>query len=253
MLQLKLLLFPNWGATIDLGALADNWRKLAARGRAAVVKAQRIRDRPRRSRARPLGGRRARVFRRPFERGGRGAPGAEAAIYACSTASRWCADPEDGRHRLAPVIGGEGVPALVRLRCATGQDLALRFASRYGTWLRVRARPGCSRCGGAWLSQRGRFCARSHFVRPSFAVRSHQRGADRSCPRLPRRLPEPARLRQFIGHVPGGAPDPRRGRVTRSTGRQSDAGPPQSYAPRRDACRRHPAEPLDRGRHELRL
>ena len=63
---------------IDLGALADNWRELARRVGAGALRrrrqGQRLWDRPRRGRARAVGGGGAHFLRRPFQRRACGAP-----------------------------------------------------------------------------------------------------------------------------------------------------------------------------------
>ena len=213
---------------IDLGALADNWRELARRsapGRcAAVVKANAYGTGV--SEAAPaLWAAGARIFFvAHFSEGvaARRALPAQAQIYVLNGLESE-ADPKDYvEHRLAPVIGGEEeLAALVRLRRATRQALAIGFASRHRhepARLRVPRSPA-SRDGDAWAHERGR-----PLDQPLRLVRnprrSHQPGADRAVRGGPRGFSASRRLaRQLVWHVP--RPRARsttwRGRATRST------------------------------------
>ena len=100
--------------TIDLGALGHNWRELARRAApgqcAAVVKANAYGTGVSEAAPALWAAGRARLLRRPFERGNRGAPRrcrTSAAIYVLNGLESG-ADPADyAEHRLAPVIGAE--------------------------------------------------------------------------------------------------------------------------------------------------
>ena len=249
--------------TIDLGALADNWRDLARRaapGRcAAVVKANAYGTGV--SEAAPaLWAAGARVFFvAHFSEGiaARRVLPAEAAIYVLNGLESG-ADPADyAEHRLAPAIGGEEeLERWSAFAARRGRDQSMRAPSRHRhepARLRV-PRPTAVGDGDAWADERGR-SADEPFRLVRDPRRSHQPGADRAFRGCPRGVSRPSRLaRQLVGHVPRSRPDLRlRPSGLRALWRQSDAGPPEPDAARRDPDRGHPADTLDRNGHELRL
>ena len=249
--------------TIDLGALADNWRDLARRaapGRcAAVIKANAYGTGV--SEAAPaLWAAGARVFFvAHFSEGiaARRVLPAEAAIYVLNGLESG-ADPADYvEHRLAPAIGGEeelkrwsafaarrGETSPSALHLDTGMNrLGFESLARLQSAMETHGR-----------DKRGRLADEPfRFVRDP--RRPHQPGADRAFRGGPRGIREPPRVaRQLVWHVPRSVPDLRSGASgLRALRRQSDAGPPKPDAPRRDADCGDPADTLNRNGHELRL
>ena len=214
--------------TIDLGALADNWRDLARRaapGRcAAVVKANAYGIGV--SEAAPaLWAAGARVFFvAHFSEGiaARRVLPAEAAIYVLNGLESG-ADPADYvEHRLAPAIGGEEElerwSAFAARRgetspCALHLDTGM---NRLGFESLARLQAAMETHGAV---ERGR-SADEPFRLVRDPRRSHQPGADRAFRGRPRGVSRPSRLaRQLVGHVPRSRPDLRPGavRAMRST------------------------------------
>ena len=255
---------PPGRLTIDLGALADNWRTLARARRARAVRGrrqgQRLWDRPCRSCAGALGGRRARFLRRPFERGGRGAPALlpEAAIYVLNgleSARRpggLCApSPRAGHRRRRWSLARWSAFAARSGRtspCALHLDTGM---NRLGFESLARLRAAMEADGAA----SGADLLMSHFVSSEFAddpINAAQierfDAARAAFPSLPASLANSSGM--FLSPRPILRPGAAR---LCALWRQSDAGRRQPDAPRRDARRRHPADPLDRGGHDLRL
>ena len=249
--------------TIDLGALADNWRTLAARAApgqcAAVVKANAYGIGLAEA-APALWAAGARVFfvahlsegvaaRRVLPGGGdlraqrprsqRGPGG-----LCRSTASRPSIGGEEELARWSAFAARRGMTSPSALHLDTGMN-RLGFASL------ARLRAAMEADGAA----SGADLLMSHFVSSEIRGRSDQRRADRAVRGRARGISQPPRLaRQFLRNVSFRSADlrPRPARLC-ALRRQSDARRLEPDAPGRDAHRRHPADPLDRGRRDLRL